>query len=133
MSEQGVNFEEVLIAPLEDIVEKIATSIAKAQVALDDSFLQTSTKLNQTNKELADIGYLPPWYHMSEVDLELKMTVHYEKTGETTEGKKYLPFWSPFNAKYKSNFSYTEEGTSLLKIKFASIPPPTALTSSTPQ
>jgi hypothetical protein len=130
MSENNVDFQEILIVPLEELVQKIASSVAKSQVELDNSFLNTQKNIKTQYKELSDIGYVAPWYHMSVVDVELKMSLHYEKSGESTSGNKFKPFWTPYNAKYKSNFSYDAEGTSILKIKFASTPPPISITAS---
>mgnify|MGYP000044059733 CR=1 FL=1 len=118
-----VDFEEILIAPLEDIVKKIADAIAYAQTELDRSALELQKNLKQRYPELAELGYLVTWYHMPEIDVELKMVMHYER-----EEGKFRPFWAPFNAKYKTHFSFEAEGTSVIKIKIRPIPPPVSLT-----
>jgi len=121
----NINFEEILVAPLEVIIRKIAASVAEAQRRLDDAALKTQNKLTEEFPELAEIGYIPTWYHMPEINVELKMVMHYEQT-EETGGSRVL--WTPFNAKYKSTFAYEAEGTSNLKLKIVSTPPPVALT-----
>jgi len=127
---EEVNFEEVLIAPLEAIVRKIAASVAEAQLGLDEAALETQKKLKDKYPELAEVGYIPTWYHMPEINVELKMVMHYEEEKEeAARGKgKYRALWAPFNAKYKSNFTYEAEGTSSLKLKIVSTPPPLAIT-----
>ena len=126
---EEVKFEEILIAPMEAIVRKIATSVAEAQRKLDDAALETQKKLTEEYPKLAEIGYIPTWYHMPEITVELKMVMHYEQT-EETGGSRVL--WTPFNAKYKSTFAYEAEGTSNIKLKIVSTPPPLNVTAVTP-
>lgn len=124
-----VNFEEVLVAPLEAIIRKIGASVADAQLKLDSASMEMQKQLRETNPELAKIGYISPWYQMPEINVELKMAMHYEKA---EKGEKYGVFWSPFNAKYQSNFAFGAEGSSSLKLKIVSSPPPLAMTSARP-
>lgn len=120
-----VDFQEILIAPLEDIIKKVAASIAEAQLKLDDAAIETAKNLKKLYPELAKVGYIPTWYHMQEVDVELKTVVHYEE--EDTTGK-YKPFFGMFNAKYLTHYSFRAEGSSTLKFKIVPTPPPVALT-----
>lgn len=124
MPNEEVNFEEVLVAPLEAILRKIASAIADAQLKLDEAMLNQQREIKKNFPKLAELGYIATWYHMPEVNVELKMVMHYEEMKE----KKYLPLWSPFNAKYRSNYSFEAEGSSILKLKIVSTPPPPALT-----
>lgn len=126
------NFEEILIAPLEAIVKKIAVSVGEAQRKLDEASLETQKKLKENYPELAEIGYISTWYHMPEIHVELKMVMHYEERKERIEKGKYLPLWAPFNAKYKSTLAFEAEGTSSLKLKIVSTPPHIALTAAKP-
>lgn len=130
---EDVNFEEVLIAPLEAMVRKIAASVAEAQLKLDQAALETHEKLAQTNKKLADMGYIPPWYHMPEINVELKMVMHYEEKKEATGKPTFRALWSPYNAKYKSNYTFSSEGASTLKLRIISTPPPAALSAAKPE
>lgn len=124
MVEIDVDFQEILIAPLEDIIKKIAVSIAEAQLKLDEAAIETTEKLRERFPKLAEAGYTPTWYHMPEVNVELKMVVHYE---EDTKGK-YRPFFGMFNAKYLAHYNFKAEGSSTLKFKITPIPPPVSLT-----
>ncbi|MBE0516489.1 MAG: hypothetical protein IBX41_03725 [Methanophagales archaeon] len=129
---EEVNFEEILIAPLEAIVRKIAVSVAEAQRRLDEAALETQKSLKDKYPELAKVGYIPTWYHMPEINVELKMVMHYEERKEVTEKEKYRALWAPFNAKYKTHFTFEAEGTSNLKLKVVSTPPPIAITAAKP-
>ncbi len=123
MPDQGVNNLEILIAPLADMIKQISQGIAEAQSALDTSSIETQKTLKTTHPELYDIGYQVTWYQMPEITVELKVAVHYEKTGKEKEGRVGI-FFSPFNAKYKNAFSYTAEGASTLKLRIVPVPPP---------
>jgi 2-oxo-4-hydroxy-4-carboxy--5-ureidoimidazoline (OHCU) decarboxylase len=129
---EEVDFEEVLIAPMEAIVRKIAASVAEAQLRLDEAALETQEKLIEAYPELAKVGYIPTWYHMPEINVELKMVMHYEQRKEGKAKGKYQALWTPFNAKYRSNFTFDAEGTSNLKFKIVSTPPPIAITAAKP-
>lgn len=125
MVEIDVDFQEILIAPLEDIIKKMAASIAEAQLKLDEAAIETTETLRKLFPKLADVGYTPTWYHMQEVSVELKMVVHYEE--EDTKDK-YQPFFGMFNAKYRAHYNFSAEGSSTLKFKIVPIPPPISLT-----
>lgn len=129
-----VNFEEILIAPLEAIVKKVALSVGEAQRGLDAASLETQQKLQEKTiyPGLAEVGYISTWYHMPEIDLEIKMVMHYEETKGATEKGKYRVLWAPFNAKYKSTLAFEAGGTSSLKVKIVSTPPPIGLTAAKP-
>jgi len=124
MADQQINFSEILVGPIEQMIEKIGQGIAKAQTSLDKAAIESQKSLLKDFKELADIGYKVNWYHMPEVVVDLKIAMHYEE--EKTEGgeKKVGFFMSPFNAKYQNSFAYSADGASSLKIRIVPIPPP---------
>ena len=121
MADLLVDFNEVLVTPLADMVERIGQGIAEAQRALDEAALATQKSLKDQHPELDKIGYQVTWYQMPEVLVELKMALHYERTDQ---GKPPGFFLSPFNAKYKRAFEYSAEGASTLKLKIVPVPPP---------
>lgn len=125
MPNQEIDFEEILIAPLEQIVQKICFAVSEAQIKMDEAFLKAQENLEKEHPELAKFGYQVTWYQMPEVSAELKMSLHYE---EDREERKAKFFWSPFNAKYKAHFNFEAEGASLVKFRIAPIPPPIAVT-----
>lgn len=123
MPDAQANFSEILLASLPEMIQKLAESVAEAQSRLDAAALHNQQTLQERFPELAGMGYQVTWYQMPEVAVELKVAVHYEATGEE-ETKKRGFFLSPFNAKYKSAFSYGAEGSSTLKLKIVPVPPP---------
>lgn len=124
MADQPIDFSEILIVPLSQMIQKIAQGVAEAQRALDTSAMETQNTLQENYPALAQIGYQTTWYQIPEVVVELKVAVHYERTGKENTKRVGL-FLSPFNAKYKNSFTYTAEGTSTLKLRIVPVPPPT--------
>jgi len=120
-----INPTEVLVTPLATILREIAKSVADAQRSLDEHMLTTQKKIQSDEQnELRQIGYQPTWYHMPEINFELKMAMYYEESGSSKERKGF--FFSPFNAKYQNNFNYKSEGTSTIKVRIVPVPPPLA-------
>ncbi len=122
MAEQQIDFSEILVVPLTQMIQNIGQGVAEAQRALDTSAMESQNTLQNNYPALAQIGYQVTWYQMPEVTVELKVAVHYEKTGEENNKKVGL-FLSPFNAKYKNAFTYDAAGTSTLKLRIVPVPP----------
>ena len=120
-AEQQIDFSEILVVPLTQMIQNIGQGVAEAQRALDTSAMESQNTLQNNYPALAQIGYQVTWYQMPEVTVELKVAVHYEKTGEENNKKVGL-FLSPFNAKYKNAFTYDAAGTSTLKLRIVAFP-----------
>jgi hypothetical protein len=123
------NIEEVLVAPLSTILSEIGRSIAQTQKALDRNSIDTQIELS-TDEALKEYNIEATWYHIPEVDIELKMslTMKYETELDSKNrirGYKPVLNAAPLNASYKSLNSYAVEGSSILKAKIVSIPPST--------
>lgn len=122
MAGNGVDPYEILVTSPTSMIQRVADAVAQAQLALDKGALERQGALQTDHPELAAVGYQVSWYHMPEVSLELKMTVHYEAKGQGGPGRILV---SPFNAKYKSAFSYEADGASTLSLRIVPLPPPT--------
>jgi len=118
LPESNVDFSEVLLVAPAQMIRQMGMAVAEAQQAMDRASMQSQESMPEDMKKL---GYQPSWYHMSEIDVELKLAVHYEE-----RGNKAGILISPFNAKYKNLFTYQAEGTSTLKLKIVPVPPPPA-------
>lgn len=122
-----INYTEVLITPLSNLIREIGKSVAFAQNELDKNSLEMQkfidTSQDSNMKELSKIGYQATWYQMPEVMIEIKMSIYFEETESSSEEKKKV-FFAPYNAKYQNNFSYKAEGTSSAKIKIVPVPQP---------
>lgn len=127
MSEIQTIVEDVLVEPLEDILLHVSRGIAQSQLELDKNSLATQIMIDN-NKDLSEYGIKATWYHFPEVDLELKMALSLHGISETENGSvkamKLKIFSAPINAAYKNTFDYDVTGTSTIKAKIVSIPPP---------
>jgi hypothetical protein len=122
MPEQKTDFSEILVVPLTQMIQNIAKSVSEAQRALDITAMEMQNTLQNNYPDLARIGYQVSWYQIPEINVELKIAVHYERTGEENNRKVGL-FLSPYNAKYKNAFTYNAEGSSTLKLRIVPVPP----------
>ncbi|KYK33836.1 MAG: hypothetical protein HXS46_14190 [Theionarchaea archaeon] len=121
-----VTITEVLIEPLGEILRQVGSAVAETQILLDLNSIATETELAARREEF---GYdlHATWYHLPEVELELKMSlsIHREeekKEGQTVGWKPPILCVAPLNASYRNLFSYDVAGTSVLKVKMVSIP-----------
>lgn len=67
-------------ASVVDFVATMGTSIARAQRALDENSLAVAMEMSRTtpdfsDKSLLELGLVPPFYHVVEAELEVKMTL----------------------------------------------------------
>lgn len=121
------NIEEVLVSPLSTILAEMGKSIARTQRALDRNSIDTQIELS-SDEVLKEYNLEATWYHIPEVDIELKMALSmaYEEEKDSKgriRGYKRILNAAPLNASYKSLNSYDVEGSSVLKAKIVSVPP----------
>jgi len=119
--------EGVLISPLEEILTRIGQGVATAQRALDLDSIATQTLL-ASDPVLREFGLEATWYHMPEVTLELKMTLTLRREDQVRDNRvvlrKLRMYASPFNASYQNSFNADIAGTSQIRARIVSIPPP---------
>jgi hypothetical protein len=120
MVEQRPQNTDILIQTPAALIREICRSIADAQRELDSLAINAQDNLEKEHPELHEIGYQVSWYSIPEVNVELKVAMHFdykeEKTPEVLLGA--------YNAKYKQISNFMEEGSSTLKLRLVSIPPP---------
>ncbi len=122
----GEEIGEVLINPLSRILGEVGRSIAETQRALDLNSIKTQIEIDD-EKSLSEYDIQAAWYHIPEVDLELKMslTVRFEEERDSkgrVRGYRPVLNASPLNASYNSLYSYDVQGSSCIKAKIVSIP-----------
>lgn len=125
-SKSSESIEEVLVSPLSTILSEMGKSIAQTQRALDRNSIDTQIEL-LTDDALQKFDLEATWYHIPEVDIELKMalSMKYEEERDSKNrirGYKRVLNAAPLNASYKSLNSYDVEGSSVLKAKIVSVP-----------
>lgn len=79
--------EALLDVPIGDIIEKLAIGIAEAQLRLDQMGVRVATMLAEaevsftdkdgksTKKNLLQLGFAPNFYHFTQAEIEVKLTM----------------------------------------------------------
>jgi hypothetical protein len=119
--------EDVLIHPLAEVLARVGQGVADAQRAMDLNSLATQTLL-ANDPVLKEYGLEATWYHMPEVNVELKMNLTMRAEDTVKNGKvalrKLRMYAAPFNASYQNTFRADVAGTSQVRARIVSIPPP---------
>lgn len=137
--------QQLLNVPFADMVQKLALAIAEGQTKLDRNSTEVAkfmanTKIKlpsisdpSTDKEfpLIALGFFPGFYQFKESIIEVKMAITMARTRKTSVEVSAKAGWGPFsasvNASYSNKYSYSVEGSSLLRVKIAPVPPPSIL------
>lgn len=119
--------EEVLVSPLEEIISRVGQGIAEAQRNLDLHSVALQTMI-ENDPALKEHGLEATWYHMPETEVELKLALNFKREDIRKNGKlvvrKHRMYGAPMNAVYKNTFNADVSGSSKLRLKIVSIPPP---------
>ncbi|WP_439579225.1 hypothetical protein [Elioraea sp.] len=120
--------EEVLVRPLGEVLARVGEGVAQAQRAMDLNSIATQTLIDN-DPVLSEYGLQATWYHMPEVTLELKMSLAMKRETKTdTSGRVLVSRLSllaaPHNAKVQNALGLDVQGTSVVKARIVSIPPP---------
>nr|WP_304364437.1 hypothetical protein [Methanosarcina sp. KYL-1] len=105
---------------------EVGRSVAETQRTLDRNSIKTQLEIEE-DEGLKDYDIQATWYHIPEVDLELKMslTMKLEEERDSknlVRGYKPVLNAAPLNASYNSLYSYDVRGSSSIKAKIVSIP-----------
>jgi hypothetical protein len=76
---------------------------------------------------LIGAGFQPTFYQFTDTIIEVKMAISMNQTTEASISMEASAGWGPFsasvNASYSSKYSYSVEGSSLLRTKITPLPP----------
>lgn len=131
-------------SPLPALIKNLGTSVAEAQYHMD-MFVAKSLKIlankdeygveipgYEEKKSLLELGFLPSFYHFSEVNLNVKLALS-SMEGEEIELGAEASFGKPgvfgvsLNASYSNKYSFSANASSEFNTKIVSIPPPPIL------
>ncbi|HWQ70839.1 MAG TPA: hypothetical protein VN370_00825 [Desulfitobacteriaceae bacterium] len=140
--------QELLNVPFPEMVLKLASAIAEGQYKLDmvsckiakfmgdkkqapvylPDLTDTSGK-SEIVTSLIGAGFQPTFYQFTDTIIEVKMAISMNQTTEASVSTEASGGWGPFsasvNASYSSKYSYSVEGSSLLRTKITPLPPNT--------
>jgi len=138
--------QELLNVPFPEMVVKLATAIAEGQFKLDMVSCEIAKFMGDKKKapvylpdltdpkgekeivtSLIGAGFQPTFYQFTDTIIEVKMAISMNKTTEASVSTSAKGGWGPFsasvNASYSSKYSYSVEGSSLLRTKITPLPP----------
>lgn len=133
--------QELLNVPFPEMVVQLAGAIAEGQYKLDVisceiAKLMAENKvilpsLTEENGEyettMLGAGFQPTFYQFTDTIIEVKMAISMSKTTEkkvsTSAKAGFGCFSASVNASYSSKYSYSVEGSSLLRTKITPVPP----------
>ena len=143
---EQMNPGQVLVdARLPDIIEQIGQSIASAQMALDATGVRIATMLSETEvsftdaegqsqqRSLLELGFTPTFYHFSETDIELKMTVSlriekgwgFSAELDTDDApNRMMPFGANVSLEYHQKYNFDITASSTIRTKMKAVPAP---------
>jgi hypothetical protein len=140
--------QELLNVPFPEMVLKLASAIAEGQYKLDmvsckiAKFMGDKKQAPVYLPDLTDpsgqkeivtsligAGFQPTLYQFTDTIIEVKMAISMNQTTEASVSTEASGGWGPFsasvNASYSSKYSYSVEGSSLLRTKITPLPPNT--------
>jgi hypothetical protein len=143
-------FQELTSVPVHELIESVATGIARAQYQLDVtgikiaqlmSGIDEATKIDFGKKKysLLELGFTPTFYQFVDTVIEVKvsisMTSSSESSTKSTETEstkkqswgKTTSMSSSVSASYSSKYQYSAEGSSLVRTKLVPVPAPAIL------
>jgi len=140
--------QELLNVPFPEMVLKLASAIAEGQFNLDlvstriAKFMGDKKEapvylpdLSDPNAEkeivtsLIGAGFQPTFYQFTDTIIEVKMAITMTRSHEASisttakAGGGWVPYSASVNASYSSKYSYSVEGSSLLRTKITPLPP----------
>jgi hypothetical protein len=148
--------QELLAVPFPEMVLKLASAIAEGQYKLDVVSCQIAQLMGTTIVEIPKIdatddkaegdtpvfttekvsmlgaGFQPTFYQFTDTIIEIKMAISMNRSTDASVSVSakagFGPFAASVNASYSSKYSYSVEGSSLLRTKITPVPPNAFLT-----
>lgn len=132
--------QELLNVPFGDMVLQLATAIADGQYKMDVTSVEIAKKMGKEEIVLPKIsgngdvkvtllgaGFQPTFYQFTDSIIEVKIAITMAESREVGVSAKakvgFGCFSASVNASYSSKYSYSVEGSSLLRTKITPLPP----------
>lgn len=139
--------QELLNVPFPEMVTKLAAGIAEGQYKLDIVSCEIAKKMSENKILLPSLteedgvyettllgaGFQPTFYQFTDTIIEVKMAISMQQSREKSVSAKakvgFGCFSASVNASYTSKYSYSVEGSSLIRTKITPVPANTFLQS----
>lgn len=129
---------ELQQAPLPEMVQRLGVAIGQAQLALDRNSVEIARlladdengiDLNGTGtRSLLELGFTPTFYHITEATIEARVAFTQSNSEAFSVGASIGVnvgfFAASVNASYSNRYSFEATGSSSIRARFVSVPPP---------
>ncbi|HEY0991591.1 MAG TPA: hypothetical protein VGD80_31280 [Kofleriaceae bacterium] len=128
---------ELQQSPLPEMVQRLGTAIGQAQLALDRNSVEIArlladdengVDLGGGTRSLLELGFAPTFYHITEATLEARVAFTQSESEAFSVGGSIGVnvgfFAASVNASYSNRYSFEATGSSSIRARFVSIPPP---------
>jgi len=127
--------------PFDEMIASMGTGIAEAQRKLDEISFEITKMMSGTEAKyrirlsdsadartysLLELGFAPTFYQFVDTVLEVKVafSMSSETSNSGSERGKYQAKSTPVDATYSNRFQYPVEGSSVMRTKLVTVPPP---------
>lgn len=133
--------QELLDVPFGDMVAQLATAIAEGQYKMDLTSCKIAKMMGDADQceveipnfeestfgtekvTLIGAGFQPTFYQFTDTIIEVKISIKITKSTEKSINARYGCSVAQVNASYSSKYSYSAEGSSLIRTKITPVPP----------
>ena len=142
MSEVPKVTNQLISAPLPQIIERLGIAVAEAQGALDRNSIAMAQAMAETEIELGGettnliaLGFTPTFYSFTEATVEAKLSFSMQETTEVgvaasasvSGGAAFIMVAASVSVSYARKFSVSADGMSSIAARLVSLPPPELL------
>lgn len=129
--------QELLNVPFGDMVMQLALAIAEGQYKMDKASCEIAAMMGNVEQAPVEIptadgtekvsmigaGFQPTFYQFTDTIIEVKISISMTQTTEKSVSAKVKCFCASVNASYSSKYSYSVDGSSLIRTKITPVPP----------
>jgi hypothetical protein len=127
--------------PFDEMIASMGTGIAEAQRKLDEISFEITKMMSGTEAKyrirlsdgadartysLLELGFAPTFYQFVDTVLEVKVafSMSSETSNSGSDRGKYQAKSTPVDATYSNRYQYPVEGSSVMRTKLVTVPPP---------
>lgn len=134
---------ELQEAPLPEMIERLGVAIARAQFAMDRNSVEIARILADDEngldlgdgagtRSLLELGFAPTFYQITEATVEARVAFSSKQSEDFSIGGSIGVnvgfFAASVNASYTNKYSFEATGSSMVRARFVSVPPPAIFT-----
>ena len=133
--------QELLNVPFGDMVMQLANAIAEGQYKMDMTSCKIAKMMGDKKKcpveipnfengttgtevvSLIGAGFQPTFYQFTDTIIEVKISISMSKSADVSASASYNCLCASVSASFSAKYSYSCEGSSLIRTKITPVPP----------